>query len=418
MGLLDSLTKMIWWKKGTPFYPINNPGFQSRLIGQAGEVWLDVHKPYLIYDQVPQLRTVIQKKALMHANMKIKLVSIKDQSKEKQIDELYKLLENPNPLEAQNKWIAKRIEQLSIYGNQFTKINKSTSFQNFPESLWNISPRYIAPIVTGKVFDQYELSEIIKGFKYSDGKSQEKTYSTDEIIYSKVDDIDDPVIGKCPLIFINKNLSNIDAAYKFRNRIMTKNGGIGMISKDSGGAGSTGTVPLKKDEKQRIYNEFINTHGIEDYQNSLLLTEASLKYTPFLFPTKSMALFEEVTEGHAVICDAYGMDIKLFSSVQTKFDDLRLALVKTYEDTIIPEADAWMQTLSNRILPENIRKDYKLVASFDHIKILQQNKRSGVEGIKSIIEALVQAASPELRLVDPAFAQKIIEQEIDRIYGN
>src|SRR3972149_7165979 len=74
------------------------------VIGQKGPVWIDTAKPYHLYNTIPQLKAVINRKATMFSNMELYVIDIKSKTRLEDKD-LDKLLQNPNPLQAQNDWL-------------------------------------------------------------------------------------------------------------------------------------------------------------------------------------------------------------------------------------------------------------------------------------------------------------------------
>lgn len=389
---------------GSYFYPFK--GFFSQLVGMKGEEYIDVSKPYEAFNTIPQLRNVIEKKGNMHANACFKLVD--KEGKEYVIDELYKLLENPNPLMGQNDFIKERVMQRSVYAKQFVYANRPTNVQDFPSAVWNISPRYMKAVLSGKVFDQTRIEDIITKYVYEDMNGK-KEFKTSEIMYTANIDIDNPVSGASPVAAMAKPLSNIVSSYKFLNKSLTKMGAYGLLSDDSkaGGMGSVVMDPKRRDEFIKEYTEM---YGADYNQHGILFTEASLKYTPMGYPVKQMMPFENLDHGLLIICDNYGIDARVLSNYDTKFADLFEAIKKTYTDTIIPEADAFAQQLSSFILPEKLKGKYFIKAYFDHIPILQTDFGTGVDALNKMIQALNSAV--ESKLIDAKIATTAIDNQL------
>jgi phage portal protein BeeE len=381
----------------------------SYMVGQKGAAWLAVDKPFQLYESIPQLHAIVNKKALMRANVLIELVDIKTNERVENTA-FYKLMENPNPLQSQNDWIMQRVLQGQIYGNQFLYKNVPTSLQDFPSTLMNISPRYMRPYLTGKVFDQTELKEIIEYFEYDDLKGI-KRYETDKILYTKLCDLDNPILGRSPLKSLKYPLTNIKNSYQYRNTIMSRMGAVGMLSpKNKDGMGA---IPLLDKEKQRINEEYIRKNGIREDQNAILLTEASLEFTSMTFPTKQMMLFEEVDANTITICDTYGMNVNIFSNKNATYENVKQSIIQTYQDTIIPETDQDFQSLTKFILKPEMQKKYKIVGKFDHIPILKTDKKTGIEATKMLIEGLSSAVSSGILL--PSQAKTIIDNELKNL---
>lgn len=375
----------------------------SYLLGQKGALWIEVDKPYILYNEIPQLKAVIDRKASMFANMELKLID-KNTGEVIEDKDLIKLIDNPNPLQSQNDWLRQFKMQEQVYGNQFIYKNKPSRLTKYPVTLFNISPRYVKPYSSGKIWDQVNMVDIILKYEYYE-LGKERDFKTEEILYSRLNDLDNPIIGCSPILSLKFPLTNTKLAYEYRNVIMSEKGAIGLLANES--KDSMGSVPLTTEEKTRIESQYRNDYGIGLDQKKILITDASLKWTPMTYPTKDLLLFEEVDANHITIVDHFGLNINMFSSKNATFENVKNSIIQVYQDTIIPEADQFTQNLGKFIgIPENT----KLIASYEHLSILKENKQKGMAAIQSMIQALNQAV--QSGLLSAAQAQIIIQNEL------
>jgi len=375
----------------------------SFMIGQTGAIWMDVQKPYELYNEIPQLKSVVDKKATMFANMEIKLYNVKSGSEVEDKD-LQKLLQNPNPLQSQNEWLRDYKQQHSVYGNQFMRKNK-VSMAKYPLTLFNISPRYLKPILTGKLFDQIIREDIISGYELMTAGIIQK-FPGEEILFTKMNDIDNPIIGLSPIRGLQYPLTNTKLSYEYRNVLMAKRGALGMISNE--GKDSMGAIPMKPEQKMALAKDYTNNYGIGADQAKVIITEASAKWTPMSFPTREMMLLEEVEANFLTIIDMYGMNVNLFSNKNATFENIKNSIIQVYQDTIIPEADLFTQALGPFIgIPEGTR----LIASYEHLSIMKENKERGMGAIESIVRSLTQAV--QAQILQPAQATRILQNELN-----
>lgn len=376
------------------------------MIGYEGPIWISTAEPYKLYNSIPQLKTVIQKKALMFSNMNLILVKKNSSGILDIVEdaELMKLLLNPNPLQSQNSWLRQFKEQEQVYGNQFIYKLQPSRLMKYPDALWNVSPAHINVVATGNLFEQTKIEQIIKGYEYN-FKNKKRTFLPSQILHSKIDDLDNPIIGVSPIVGLCKPLSNTEAAYEYRNVIMKKKGAIGMLSNQSKDA--AGALPLSKEEKKRLSEEYVNNYGIGEQQAKIILTEAAMTWTPMTYPTKDMLLFEEVDANMLTIIDAFGLNVNIFSNKSATFENVRASIVQCYQDTIIPEADQFCQALTKFL---NIAEGFELKASFEHISILKEHKLDQMKSIETIVSILRNAV--ESGLLDKAQGIKILQNEL------
>jgi phage portal protein BeeE len=385
----------------------------SYLIGQKGAIWIDTTKPYSLYNSIPQLKAVIDRKASMFSNMELKLIEVKT-GKVLEDEQLHKLLQNPNPLQSQNEWLRDYKQQHQVYGNQFIYKNKPSTLSKYPVALWNISPYYMKPILTGKLFEQVKKEDIISEYQFIDG-GQTKTFNGIDIMFTKIADIDNPIIGVSPIISLKFPLTNTKLAYEYRNVIMGEKGAIGILSNET--KDSMGNIAMDKEERRKLEQQYRNDYGISPDKAKVILTNASLKWQPMTYPTRDLLLFEEVEANMLAIIDAFGMSINLFSNKNATFENVKNSIIQVYQDTIIPEADLFTQSLS---LFLNIPYGQRIVASYEHLSIMKENKLKGMTSIESIVSSLTQ--SIHSGLLSPIQAETILANElgimVDEFSGN
>jgi phage portal protein BeeE len=365
-------------------------------VGKKGAVYLDTDIPYKLYNEIPELNQVVNKKADMYSNGRFKLVSVADGKEVTMDKELYKLLENPNILQPQNKWLKQRSQHLDIYGNIFTYKNKPSILSKYPSALQNISPRYINPILTGKVYDQISIEGIVKNYEYKE-QGTSKTFETKDVIWSKIDDLDNPVIGCSPLKSLQFPLSNTRLAYDYLNIISGELGALGTVKvKSKDGVGS---LPLTPERKLDISKQYSNDYGVGDGKARIRVTDEDSAWTPTSYPTAQLLLIEQIDANKLTICDHFGLNINIFSSKNQTYENVKNALIQCYTDTIIPFAESECQVLTKEL---GIDPRYKLKLDYSHIAILQPNELNDANLLTVQLNSVKDAVANGLLTVDQA----------------
>jgi phage portal protein BeeE len=379
----------------------------SRLIGRVGPAYLDTSAPYKLYNSIPQLRTIIDRKALMFANMVI--IMVDKNGKEVEDPDLKRLLDRPNVLQGQNDFLRQFKQQEQIYGNQFIYKNKASRVSTYPQSLQNITPFLLKPNLTGKLFDQIAMDGLVKNYQYIENGT-EKTFKTDEILWSRINDLDSPLVGISPLKALRFPLTNIKYAYDYRNVLLNEKGAIGILSampaKDAQGA-----LPMDKEEKKRLNDSYSNTYGIgtdnEGGQKSRIqITDTAMNWQPMTFPTKDLLLFEEIDANTLTLVDHFGLNINIFSSKSQTYENVKNAIIQCYQDTIQPEADQYVQNLGEFL---GIKEGYKLKASYDHLAILQSDQAHEASTFATIMSTVTQSVTAGI--LDAAQASAFIAKK-------
>lgn len=356
----------------------------SKILGQKGAIYIDIEKPYEIYNENPSINLVVNKKASMFSNMELKLV---DKNNKEIIDnDFLMLVSKPNILQSMNDFLKTYSKHKDIYGNSFIYKNIASSLQKYPTSMSIVSPRYIQPILTGKVIDQTELNDIIKEYEIinSNDKSISKI-DTDFILWVRNTDLDDPLVGVSPLKSLRYPITNTKLSYDYLNVISSEKGAIGILSDDN--RSPMGGMPLRDEEKKTIEDSYSKNYGIGEGQRKVIVTKSALKWQPMSYPTAELQLQEQIDANFLTVVDHFGMNVNLFSSKAQTYENVKNAIIQTYQDTIIPEADLFCQDLTEFL---QIQNGYKIVPSYNHVQILKDSQKSDANTIKIASDSLIQ----------------------------
>jgi hypothetical protein len=380
MNLIDNLLSRLGYSRQTLIKQYFNR--RNFLLGQKGAMYLDVEAPYELYNTIPELRTTIDKIATMTSNMVIKY---RNKNTGEIIDlpeDLNRLIQNPNVMQSMNDWIFNYISQKLVYGNQFMYKNKPTRLSKYPASLINISPRYIKPFLSGKYMMQMDIKDIVLYYEYTENSKVQKI-ETDLILWTKIEDLDNPLNGTSPIKSLKYPLSNTKLAYDYLNSISGEKGAIGMLSGDN--KDGMGTIPLTPEQRRDIEEQHRRDYGVDESQGKILMPEIPMKWTPFSYPTKDLLLLEQISANFKTILDIFGVNPNIF--INSTYENLKHGLVMTYQDTIFTHADAFTQSLTKFLM---IEPGFELVADYSHVAILKTDEKEETANLKTKIDAIVQ----------------------------
>lgn len=375
---------------GAPFYPLNFNGTRDK----KQPIMVDMSNLLAVYLACPPLRAVIDRKAEMFSNMQIKLYKKKTDKDGNEIKEEVKnhkildLLNKPTPLHSQNNWLILYSIYKDIYNQTFTYKLKGTSI-GYPKVLWHLPSGDMKVIPTGKLFSQYEMTGIIKNYALISGADDgmtETEYQPNEIIHITEGTSASYIVGESKLKSLHLPISNIIGAYKTRNILIHENAGMTILSPNSKDA--EGMLPFGDIERKRLEKEFRNNYGLRDDQMHKVFTTTPMAVTPLIFPVKDMMLFEEIEGDFAEICQAFGMSRDIFPSTKgATFENQWQAEKFTYINTIIPEAEKFLQYF-------NKDADFGLEANglylepcYEHVDVLKEDEKTEYEAEKVEYEA-------------------------------
>jgi phage portal protein BeeE len=356
--------------------------FDNRINYQItkGEVYIDTHVPYDLYNTIPQLRTPVDKLAAMFSNGVFKYQKVGSDKLEPLPTDIAKLLENPNLLQGQNPFLNQYLRQLIVYGNQFIYKNSASKITTTPQSLINVSPVNIKPKLTGKLFDQVTLDGIVSGYEYDENGSK-KSFETTQILWSKISDLDNNLVGYSPLKAMKYPLSNTVVAYQYLNCISSEKGGIGVLSSQSKDA--MGALPMTPEEKKELEQTYRNENGIEEGQKKIHITTGSVTWSPMSYPTKDLLLMEQIDANFLSILNVLGVNQNLF--INSTYENLKHGLVQTHNDTVMVYADGFTQALSKFI---GIPETHRLILDYSHLPYLQTDRKQDAETFNTVSNSL------------------------------
>ena len=397
-----------FWDKGSAGSAVNN-----YLVGQSSPEWLNDKQLLDWYSLVPQVKTVINRKASMASNMKIRLVRGEGEDAE-QIDThpVLDLLQTPNVLQSQKEFIIQNWVFFEIFGESFTLMNGG-EFITTPSSLFNLPNDLLEMKLTGRLYKQIEESGIIDGYKLEvNGKSED--YTAEEIIHFANYGGSDGIKGQSVLKTLQFPVTNTFKSYEARNVLIAKRGAIGILSNSSGD--ETGGIPLKPKEKEQLQEKFDSKYGLKEDQSQVVVTSGSLKWQAMNFDVEELALHLEETQNFRILVDAFGLNMNIFSDEKgATFENQKEGQRSAYESTIIPQAESWLEKLSKAILTEqDIKSGLRLWPDFTHLPCLQANQKEKAEADDKKASAFKKTAEGieklrALNLIDESQARDLLD---------
>jgi len=404
MNLLSSISKGI----ASLFH--NNRFFISILyqLGYRGEVWISTDDVKQIYEEIPQAKIVIEKFANLFSNAEI-YIERKEGKDWVKVDNhpAYETIYQPNFDQGQNTFYKDLAIKYNIYGNNFQYFNKPSSVGGVV-GRFNMSPRYLKPILTGKYFDQIEMKGVVSGYIYEDSMTTKKPIDVKDILWIKNADVDNPLLGVSKLVTLKYPMSTVKGSYSYLNAVINNKGMLGFIVNKSVESG--GTKPMSQEDKDKLNKQYSQDYGHGDGQIPFAVLNGDADFKNTSYPVKEMMLFETIEHGIVVAAHMYGINPNLFLT-NTTFENLKSGLVHTYQDSIIPFADMVSQNETKKFIELGILKPNERTRfSYEHLEILQESKLSGVAAIERAISALNNAVANGLMTI--AEAKPIIDRLI------
>ena len=356
--------------------------------GQKTPVWVDTNKPYDLYIRIPELRTIINKRALMMSGAMPKLCDVDGNLVDAHW--ILELIKKPNPTQSWSDVIYSLAVNDGLFNNSFAYCPKrSFDIRNL---LVPLPSNKIKIRGTGKLLDQIDTEGLIKDFEFWYDTKSHQTIEVDDMIYLNTPDGINLINPVNRIDTLKYPLSNIMSQYNKRNVLLENIGAIGILSSKKSDLG--GSLPMDAEEKEEIQRDWLKRQ-----KDKLVITEADVDWTPMSYPTKDLMLFEELTEDKMAIIDAYGLSYYLFSQAKgSTFTNVKEGMKMSYQDTIIPETEQMYSTLSHQLGLTD--EGLYLKPDFSHIAVLQDDKNAEASAMNLRADAVNKIITAGIELSD------------------
>jgi len=357
-----------------------NGMFTQSIYDRKNPILIDTQNKLQIYNTIPHFQSVVNQLADMFKNMEVKLYN-KKTGEEVENHPVLDLLKNPNPLRSFEEFLYEYYVFKSVFGNAFIYQIKGLP-SALPSLMWNLLPSDVEVVPTGKLYSQTTIDGIIKSYKVYD-QSTYINVAPSDMIYKNEGVGGNLITSISKVDALQLPLSNIVGALKSENVLIVERGAEGILSNETNSDG--GAIPLVKEERERIEKEMQRTYGIFDGQKRKIITNSSLKWQPMSFPMKDLMLLECIESDFQSICAAYGADRDLFPSTKgATFENKNNGLKATYQNTIQPQADDFINTLNNALALD--KQGLYLEACYKHVPVLQEDKQMEEQAEKTEAE--------------------------------
>lgn len=355
----------------------------------------DLKKVYLA---IPHLRAVIDKKAELFANGIAQVVDIDNDGNEtvNTDHEANKVLEQPNYLQNMKGLMFMTMVYKCITGDAFIKPVYKVGYD-----VRNLSKLWVIAYNDFKIHTHkenilltQEAKQFIKAYEFwTDPQQHFKITDPKDLIHFR-DYGTSYSEGTSKISSLREPIQNIHKALVARGILASRQGGIGILSKDA--RSNELAIPMMDQDKKDLRTE-VNKYGYGREKGAIIVTDQPLKYQSMVFSARDLMLHEEVKDSFMSICDAYGIDQETFNS-DSKYSSKDIADKNNYQNTIIPEWQDFADGLTNSL---GLLKEKKRIRiDYSHIQVLQTDKKNEEETKKMKSERLLQELDRNIITLD------------------
>ena len=358
---------------------------------------------YLNYSlENPVLNAIVSLRAKMYSQMQISHIDAN--GKEVKNSEVLKLLKQPNYFQSQEDFLFQQMWFLSVAGNNYIyQIKPFTS--ELPKNLYNLIPSEIDYNSINKldkfIFSKAEIKSFSeKKIKYTlDGKVYDIKISEIIPLYDLANALttDSWLVAPSRVKAIEKLLQNIDQNLK------SKFNNLKMSAKHIGINKSTGMEAQVRPEDRTEIERVLNSKDI-------ITTNASVEYKHLVSDMKKLFLDEQFADDANKCLLAFEMNKNVLNyfAKDSTFENQNQGVINWIQNSIQGSADNTMNSLSASF--GLLEKNEKLVASFDHLPIMQTLINDKIKSFTEFQNAL--KVSLENGTIDSATAKKMSDNFI------
>lgn len=344
----------------------------------------------LAFNSCPPLKAIVSKRANLFntGNLEVLNKNTGNYAVGSVAKSIKNILDKPNALQTGKQFFAQQNIYCDLFGYCPILVMRPAGMPEEITAIWNIPPWLFDLTYTGDWLYQTQVEGVYKKFfMFWGNKKIELEPENLFFIFDNgigTEDDSNLTIPDSRLVGNEYVVSNITAAYKSRNTLITKRGAIGILSNDS--RDQAGILPLKAGQKEEVQKDF-SKYGLTGQPFQIIITDAALKWQNMGYPTKDLMLFEEIEDDINRLCDAYGWPPQLIARTKdVTFDNKKEGMKEAYRDTIIPESKQRMEQFSAAIIPEGL--NLVITRDYSEVEVLQEDRKHQAEARRALNEAL------------------------------
>jgi hypothetical protein len=366
--------------------------FTTQQLGVTVPDWVNTSDLWVLYREIPELNTVINRYAKMVASanpiVRDKMGAVVDPNGHW----IFGLIDRPNAMQSWGDVMTMTAINKALTNNALIFAPKGTlgNRQNLTPIAWN----NVKVQGTGKDLRQTTIDGFIKEFLVPvSNTSTFQSFDPLEMIYFCDPDGISLFNTESKLQALRYPLSNIGAQYAKRNVLLRNLFALGILSIESNDM--QGALPLDSAGKKEILDDLKQRHNGE-----VAVTDKRMRWEPMSFPTKDLMLFEELTADKITLIDHFGLNVNMFGNptgAGSTFSNVEMGEKQAYNSTIIPDTEIMYDGITKQLGLD--KEGLYLTPSFEHISVLQQDKNKDAQALLSRAQALEKIAM-QLTLTD------------------
>ena len=234
------------------------------------------------------------------------------------------------------------------------------------------------------------ITELVKEFYYTENGVRSQILDLENLYFYVNPNIlsrSEGFLPESPLKTLKYPINNSIINYKARNRMVK--GPFGLITPKA--KDDISSMPLLPKDKEAIQTSLRNYGSEFDDQSQYVIPDVELGFTPLMYPIKDLQLLELLKSDSAAICDRMGYEYDLLARDLggVALNNKGEAGKNQYQNHEIPWAKLMDQQEMESLGAES--NGFKIVTSFEHLPVLQEDKKLSSEVLRNNVQSYIQA---------------------------
>lgn len=194
-----------------------------------------------------------------------------------------------------------------------------------------------------------------------------------------------PLISPSRLNSIVKSVANTNLALDAENVMIQTNGREIFMGGAERGFHLGASLPMEQDDKDNIEGKFITDYGVTGLKRRSIATNQRIDWQSLHIKLKDLGLHDSISSNANLIREAFEVPNELYKAFQkgSTYENQKEALISFVQRTIQPIADDLASSWTDFFELQSER----VVASFDHLPIMQHTEEKKAEKILKIATA-------------------------------
>lgn len=297
-----------------------------------------------------------------------------------------RLFSAPNPFMNIKQLVYTSVCYYLLTGRLFWSKNQPSTLEQTYQNIlsWFVLPSHQVWVDQAKQIDPYTctaLEDIIKSFQLRDGVTgiKGRAFETNQVmpmVNFSLKQLYDYNKNNSPLLGAEKAIKNLIPVYEARGTIYIKRGALGFIV--SRKADDSGSVALNSAEMQQLHRDYQETYGVTSNKNNIGITGQPIDFVPIGMNIKELQPFDETLSDAIAIYATLRVPRHLVPGKDAgTFSNVDISIKSFYDDVIVPMANMFAEAWT---IGMGFNKQRKYIcASYEHIDVLQENKKLKAE---------------------------------------